>query len=254
MEMKFGEILERNRKRVGITQDELVSRVKETTGERIERTYMSKLESDKSNPSFSTIWKICEGLGMTLAEFFGEAEKDLAAIFVRPEKIKQVKEEEKVRSEMIQIRVFDDINVFSLDKDIQKEFPLRYTFVEKQLLFPPKEHFKPKFGLDKKFYERIYSNNVGLDTGPKRYSGYIRARIGSILIVHLIKGKLALDESPTLCIVDMGDGEGPELKKVVKASGYIAFFDPEKEPYYQSDTFFSKEEDFDYTFIRGTIF
>ncbi len=253
MEIKFGEILEKNRKRAGITQDELVSRVKEKTGKGIERTYMSKLEGAKSNPSFSTIQKICNGLGMTLAEFFGEAETDLAAIFVRPEKIKQVKEKEKIRSEMIQIRVFDDINVFSLDKDIQKELPLRYTFIEKQLLFPPKEHFPPELMLDRKFYERIYSNNVGLDTRPQRDLGYIRTRIGSILIVHLIKGKLALDESPTLCIVDMGDGEGPELKKVVKASGYIAFFDPRRDQFFHATTFISKEEDFNYKFIRGTI-
>ena len=69
-EISFNTILKNNRKMVDMTQVELATKTK------IERTYMSKLESEKSNPAFSTIKKLCEGLGMSVSEFFYGTELD----------------------------------------------------------------------------------------------------------------------------------------------------------------------------------
>ena len=50
--------------KLGISQEEFSRKIG------IDRTYFCKLESGKKNPTLETLNKICDGLGMTLKEFF----------------------------------------------------------------------------------------------------------------------------------------------------------------------------------------
>ena len=48
----------------GLSQDELARRID------FDRTYLSRVESGKQNVTVETLLKICEGLGVTIKEFF----------------------------------------------------------------------------------------------------------------------------------------------------------------------------------------
>ena len=48
----------------GLSQDELARRID------FDRTYLSRVESGKQNMTVETLFKICEGLGVTIKEFF----------------------------------------------------------------------------------------------------------------------------------------------------------------------------------------
>ena len=48
----------------GLSQDELARRID------FDRTYLSRVESGKQNMTVETLLKICDGLGVTIKEFF----------------------------------------------------------------------------------------------------------------------------------------------------------------------------------------
>ena len=70
--INLGERIKYYRKKKGYTQNRLSIRVFNRTGREIDRTRLSHLESNRGNPTLQTISDICEGLEITLAEFFNE--------------------------------------------------------------------------------------------------------------------------------------------------------------------------------------
>lgn len=240
METKFGKILAKNRRKAGITQDELVYRVKNVTGERIERTYMSKLEGDKSNPAFSTIAKLCEGLGMTLAEFFGgeEETKEPAVIIYKNKADKEEIKKHRIKGEMVPIKVIKDITAFSTDIDIKKEFATKYIYVEKDMFDHPENIIG--YEIDTEFKSRHFSLSK------------------PILFIDIVNKSLDVGAS---CIVETRDKDGKsyELRivDIIDFDYMYAFFDPLlDEPGGKGvplmHTSYSKDE-FDPKIIRGKI-
>lgn len=136
MKNDFHKILRNRRKSLGISQEYLAKKAK------IERTYMSKLESDKSNPSYSHIKKICNALGLTLAQFFGgkeETETAPAIVECYQDKMtKKLIEQYRVKAEVIPIRVVKDLDAFSRDKNVREEITAKYIYIEKAMFKHPK--------------------------------------------------------------------------------------------------------------------
>lgn len=62
--VSIGNIVKNLRINKGLSQDELSRRVD------FERTYLSRVESGKQNMAVETLLKICDGLGVTIKEFF----------------------------------------------------------------------------------------------------------------------------------------------------------------------------------------
>jgi len=240
VEIKFGEILAKNRKKVGLTQGELARRIEAQTEEKIERTYMSRLESKKSNPNFSTIMHICKGLGMTLAEFFGGIEekgRDKVVLIWKGTKL--VKEKQLTKGEMTPIKVFRDLEVFSRQKDISKEFVPKYIYIEKKMFKHPKDIVGYEVKDEFKFKDFIFKK--------------------PILLINIV------DKDPDFspyCIVEIQDKKGNyKGVKIVFVEEFIeeniAFFDIYKSE--MPDTNFpfihaaySKDE-FEKDLIRGRV-
>jgi len=136
MPIDFGKLLKENRVKVGITQADLAERAK------IEQTYMSRLESGKTNPSLSTIEKLCAGLGMTINEFFGghSEEKRSPAILIKTGKmpLRELKQF-KIKNEVVAIKVFKNLTSFSRHRNIEKEFFRRYILIEKDMYTHPED-------------------------------------------------------------------------------------------------------------------
>lgn len=65
----FSLVLRQERTRVGISQEELAHRA----GKSIR--YISMLESRKHQPSLATLKNICDGLGVSMASFIAEIER-----------------------------------------------------------------------------------------------------------------------------------------------------------------------------------
>jgi len=68
----FGEFLKRKRRELGMNQDELAAK----TG--INRTYISRIESESGNPTFDVVKRIADGLGISMSEFFASSEERVA--------------------------------------------------------------------------------------------------------------------------------------------------------------------------------
>jgi len=69
--LQIGKTIKRLRiERVKLSQEDFSS----AAG--IERTFLSKIESGKQNITFGTLSAICDGLRMSLSEFFEECEKN----------------------------------------------------------------------------------------------------------------------------------------------------------------------------------
>jgi transcriptional regulator with XRE-family HTH domain len=238
MASEFGIILQENRKKLGITQEELADRAK------IERTYMSKLEGGRSNPSFSTISKISEGLGMTIAEFFGQAsEKKPATFFINIGDLKAAKKEHIIKGAMLPIRVFKDISVFSLGHDIKTQFAPRYTYIEKSIL-------AYDYDGDEKSWPKEQDTVCGLEINRAiEFMGFGLTK-GSILLVNTLPFPMI---SPGMCIVDTGDGKGPSILGFAYVKQGIAFFDPTKSPFWEGTVYLFKDDESLRNYVRGLI-
>ena len=70
--MDIGNRLKQLRKQKGYTTIELASKVNVT------RIYITKLEHNENYPSFPLLEKICEVLGITLADFFNVNNQELS--------------------------------------------------------------------------------------------------------------------------------------------------------------------------------
>lgn len=62
--VSIGNIVKNLRINKGLSQDELSRRVD------FDRTYLSRVESGKQNMTVDALLKICDGLGVTIKEFF----------------------------------------------------------------------------------------------------------------------------------------------------------------------------------------
>lgn len=133
MDKNFGQILKMNREKMGITQDELAERID------LNRTYMSKLESKTGNPSFSTIEKICKGLGITVAEFFSGREEGKKPAIVLGETGKELNEDYIIKSTMIPIKVVNNIESFGRGKNVKEEFASGYVCIDKFMFDNPED-------------------------------------------------------------------------------------------------------------------
>lgn len=69
----FAKVLHKQRLACGLSQEELAHRA----GKSIR--YVSLLESRRHQPSLSTIKGLCDGVGLTLVEFFAEVEAEMAS-------------------------------------------------------------------------------------------------------------------------------------------------------------------------------
>ena len=71
--MSLGELIKKVRLAKGLSQKEVVM------GANIEKAQFSRIENNKTDPSFSTIEKIANAMGCTMAELFstGEDIKDI---------------------------------------------------------------------------------------------------------------------------------------------------------------------------------
>jgi transcriptional regulator with XRE-family HTH domain len=69
MSIYIGEILKQLRAKLGINQETLAHNSK------LDRSYMSELETNKKSPSFDTIVKLSKGFGMDVADFVTEIKK-----------------------------------------------------------------------------------------------------------------------------------------------------------------------------------
>jgi transcriptional regulator with XRE-family HTH domain len=58
MSIYIGEVIKQLRLKLGMTQEELAHKSK------LDRSYMSELETNKKSPSYDTIVKVSRGLGM----------------------------------------------------------------------------------------------------------------------------------------------------------------------------------------------
>jgi transcriptional regulator with XRE-family HTH domain len=79
----IGEALKKFRLATGMTQEELAHRCK------LDRSFMSDLETDKKGPSLMTTFKLAKGLGVRTKDLVGEIEEniDFESIFEEePEK------------------------------------------------------------------------------------------------------------------------------------------------------------------------
>jgi len=135
MEVNFGDILRNRRKNIGMNQEKLVKNI---SGD---RTYISRLESYDSNPNFDTIKKICDGLGLTLEEFFREeVEKELPILeLYRDTERKKPFKKYRVKAGMIAIKVVKDLNSFSRDRIIKEELTSKYIYVDKGMIHNSKD-------------------------------------------------------------------------------------------------------------------
>lgn len=205
---------------------------------------MSKLESGRSNPSFSTISKICNGLGMTLSEFLGNIrEKEPATFFININELKKAKKEHPEKGTMLPIRVFKDISVFSLRKDIKSQFAPRYTYIEKSML-------GYDYNGDEKQWHTDQDDICGLELNYAVELMDLRFLKGTILLIDTSSMKLL---PPGLCILDTGDGLAPSIKVFTPLKNGIAFFDPARDPRrYGADYLFSNDE-FSRDYVRGQI-
>ena len=232
MEIKFNTILKKNRKKVNMTQEELAIKTE------IERTYMSKLESENSNPAFSTIEKLCSGLGMTLFEFFGGIDKNInkPAIVIYENKHEHPKNDTpRIKSEMVPIKVIKRMTAFSFFENISDEFVSKYIYVEKDMFSHPEDIIALEMN------EEIKLNDFKFKK--------------PILLIDIVNKNDI--ESQFYFIVEPRDKEGKSLgvsiQKVADMSGYIIFADPsnigEKDPF---NHVFPIDE-FEPDFIRGRI-
>lgn len=122
----FGERLKQMREEKGISQKELADKAE------IDRTYMSKLESDSSNPSYDKITKICESLGISLADFFGETEKiEKEPGIILSGLTKKQAEQYLVKTEFASIRIVQGLKPFSRSGNLKEDRSIGYTFLKK---------------------------------------------------------------------------------------------------------------------------
>lgn len=71
--MDFGTRIKQLREFVGLSQNELARRAG------IAQSSLSYLESGSKSPSVETLLRICNALGITLADFFGQESSDIPA-------------------------------------------------------------------------------------------------------------------------------------------------------------------------------
>lgn len=131
MKADFGEILRNRRTRLGMKQEELARRIG------MDHTYISKLESGKGNPAYNLITKICDGLGLTLEEFFGGGEETgsepaILEVYRGKESKRQVKEY-RIKTKLAPVRVVKGLVAFSQVGKIEEEFISKYVYVEKEM-------------------------------------------------------------------------------------------------------------------------
>ncbi|MBS4535169.1 helix-turn-helix transcriptional regulator [Clostridium sp. D2Q-14] len=62
----IGENIKHNRLKLGLTQSELAEKINKTS------TLITKIETNKANPSIDTLMKIAKALGVTIAELLDE--------------------------------------------------------------------------------------------------------------------------------------------------------------------------------------
>ncbi|MBD3155140.1 MAG: helix-turn-helix domain-containing protein [Candidatus Aenigmarchaeota archaeon] len=233
MEINFAKILKKNRENLNMTQEELAKKID------VDRTYMSKLEKNDSNPSFSTIKKICQGLGIGIFEFFGGIEKDPAVVFVDIKDREAKENEHRVKGEMLPIKVFKNISVFSLDNDIRRETARKYTYIEKEIILPE----------DLKGSKRTIDNLVGLQLNKRLDLADFKAKKDSILIISLE----GIPMYPELVIYDDSDGKGPSLRRHLFIGTYHIFFNPFKDPLEHEATKIYEKSEFNRNTVRGTV-
>lgn len=67
----FGQAIRKLRKNTGITQEVLAQKA------HIDRTYMSSIERGKKNPTIKVIYKISQGLGISVSDIINEFEGNI---------------------------------------------------------------------------------------------------------------------------------------------------------------------------------
>jgi len=233
MESNFGKILEVNRKKIGITQEELAKKTK------IERTYMSRLESSKSNPSFKKIKVLCDGLGITLAEFFSgiEQEKQPAIIEMYSDAMskKEIKDF-RIKAELIPVKVTKDLNAFSRNKDIKNELSSKYIYVEKLMFKNPQNIFGIEIVSEFKFSLRTLQNPIFLVDVSKLK----KMKFGDYYIVEPDDKIKGTSKNISIRLVDLLDE-------------HIIFSDPSEELGKPRSTLFCHKLDFNSDVIRGKV-
>lgn len=131
----FGKILQDRRKRLGMKQEELASKIG------VNYTYLSKLESENSNPNYTRIKKLCDGLGLTIEQFFSGVEetggKPTILEVYKNRKSKEEIKEHRVKAKLIPIRVVKGLDALSIDRDIEKEFTANYIYIEEDMFEKP---------------------------------------------------------------------------------------------------------------------
>ena len=189
MAVDFGKLLKDRRKRLGINQEELAKRIK-----KLKRTYLSKLENSKSNPSFSTIEKLCKGLGLTLREFFTGVEEKKEPAIVEVYKDKRSKtqiEKYRVKAEMIPIKVVKSFEGFSREKDITKEFTSKYVYVEKDMFYHPEDIIGVEIEKEFRIFNIVFKK--------------------AILLIDIVNKDIKDD----IYIVDLGEKLGASIQQLV---------------------------------------
>lgn len=73
--LEIGEKIKRRRVSLGLTQEELAARVELSKG------FISQVERDLTSPSIATLTDILEALGMSLADFFSQAQSPEKVVF-----------------------------------------------------------------------------------------------------------------------------------------------------------------------------
>lgn len=232
MENNFGNILEANRKKIGITQEDLAKKTK------IERTYMSRLESSKSNPSFKKIKILCDGLGITLTEFFSgiEQEKQPAIIEMYPDKMTKKKiEKYRIKAELVPIKVTKDLSAFSRNKDIKKELSAKYIYIEKSMFKNPYNIFGVEIDHEFTFSYLTLQNPIFLVDVSKQN----KIKYGDYYIVEP-KDKIGNSLDVSIRLVDL-------------SKDHIIFLDPSGELGKPLLTLFWHKYEFDSEVIRGKV-
>jgi len=235
MGIEFNKLLKGNRKKVGITQEKLAEKIK------LERTYMSKLESTKSNPSFSTIEKLCEGLGMTPVEFFGgvESKTKEPALIIYKDKDEKIKSESyRIKGELTPIKVVRDLAAFSSKRKITKEFASKYIFIEKDMFPHPEDIIG--YEVEPEFKTRSFSLKK------------------SILLINFIDRDI---DHRYYYVVEPIDKDANlmdiHIALIDDAVSHYAFYDPYKEdediPGFPKLHYAYKKEEFEPDIIRGKV-
>jgi len=227
MKNDFHKILRDRRKRLGISQEELAKKAD------IERTYMSKLENEKSNPSFSTIKNLCKGLNLTLTEFFSgieEEKKEPTIVIYEDTEDRDEAEKYRIKAEVIPIKVVKNLNGFSRGRDIKKEFTSKYVYIEKEMFDKP-------------------DDIVGVEIAKEFVISDLKLK-KPILLIDIVNKDIT---SHYLYIVDPGDKEKVSIQWGVSWEKYIAFYDPHKYQREQPISHVFKKNNFEPDIIRGKV-